>query len=39
MGIRSKEKRHVPAIYMAGAVIAAAGVVSTPRSALAQSLD
>jgi predicted porin len=39
MGIRSKDRRHVPAIYMAGAVIAAAGVMSTPRAALAQSLD
>jgi predicted porin len=39
MGTRSKQKRHVPAIYMAGAVIAAAGAVSTPRAALAQSLD
>ena len=39
MGTRSKDKRHVPAICMAGAVIVAAGVVSTPRAALAQSLD
>jgi predicted porin len=39
MGTRSKERRHVPVICMAGAVIAAAGVVSTPRAALAQSLD
>ena len=38
MGTRSKERR-VPVICMAGAVIAAAGVVSTPRAALAQSLD
>jgi predicted porin len=39
MGTRSKTKRHVPAICMAGAVIAAAGVMSAPRAALAQSLD
>jgi predicted porin len=39
MGTRAKDKRHVPAICMAGAVIVAAGVVSTPRAALAQSLD
>jgi predicted porin len=39
MGIRSKDKRHVPAIYMMGAVIAAAGVMSAPRVALAQSLE
>jgi predicted porin len=38
MGTRSKERR-VPVICMAGAVIAAAGVISTPRAALAQSLD
>ena len=38
MGIRSKERR-LPVICMAGAVIAAAGVISTPRAALAQSLD
>ena len=38
MGIRSK-RRRVPVICMAGAVIAAAGVISTPRAALAQSLD
>src|SRR5580704_14854979 len=39
MGIRSKDRRHVPAIYMMGAVIAAAGVMSAPRGALAQSLE
>src|ERR1700730_8396988 len=39
MGTRSKERRHVPVICMAGAVIAAAGVMTTPRAALAQSLD
>jgi predicted porin len=39
MGIRSKDRRHVPAIYMMGAVIATAGVMSAPRGALAQSLD
>jgi predicted porin len=39
MGIRSKDKRRVPAIYMMGAVIAAAGVMSAPRGALAQSLE
>src|SRR5215470_631536 len=39
MGMRSKEGRSVPVIYMAGAVIAAAGMISTPRAALAQSLD
>jgi predicted porin len=38
MGIRSKDRRHVPVICIAGAVIAA-GVISTPRAALAQSLD
>src|ERR1700751_1652193 len=38
MGIRSKERR-VPVMCMAGAVIAAAGVISRPRAALAQSLD
>jgi predicted porin len=38
MGIRSNERR-IPVICMAGAVIAAAGVISTPRAALAQSLD
>jgi len=38
MGIRSTERR-VPVICMAGAVIAAAGIISTPRAALAQSLD
>jgi predicted porin len=38
MGTRSKERR-VPVICMAGAVIAAAGVIGTPRAALAQSLD
>jgi predicted porin len=38
MGTRSKERR-VPVICMAGAVIAAARVISTPRAALAQSLD
>src|SRR5689334_13380902 len=39
MGIRSKDRRRVPVICMAGAVIAAAGVIGTPRAALAQSLD
>src|ERR1700738_3045005 len=39
MGTRSKGRRHVPVICMAGAVIAAAGVIGTPRAALAQSLD
>src|SRR5438445_13590890 len=39
MGTRSKDRRHVPVICMAGAVIAAAGVIGTPRAALAQSLD
>src|ERR1700674_4856252 len=39
MATRSKDKRQVPAIYIAGAVLAAAGVMSTPRAALAQSLD
>jgi predicted porin len=37
--MRSKDRRRVPVIYMAGAVIAATGVISTPRVALAQSLD
>src|SRR5216683_2103723 len=39
MAIRSKDKRQVPAICIAGAVLAAAGVLSAPRAALAQSLD
>src|SRR5215471_2539216 len=39
MGMRSKEGRRVPIICMAGAVIATAGVMTTPRVALAQSLD
>ena len=38
MGTRSKERR-IPVICMAGAVIATAGVISTPRAALAQSMD
>ncbi|MBV8826964.1 MAG: porin [Hyphomicrobiales bacterium] len=38
MGTMSKDRR-IPVICMAGAVIAAAGVISTPRAALAQSLD
>ncbi len=38
MGTRSKERR-IPVICMAGAVIAATGIISTPRAALAQSLD
>jgi predicted porin len=39
MGTRSKDRRHVPAIYMMGAMIAAGGVMSAPRAALADSLD
>jgi predicted porin len=39
MGIRSKDRRRVPVICIAGAVVAAAGVMTTPRAALAQSLD
>jgi predicted porin len=39
MGLRSKDRRRVPVICMAGAVIAATGVMSAPRAALAQSLD
>src|ERR1700730_4771313 len=39
MGIRSKDRRRVPVICMAGAVIAATGVMNAPRAALAQSLD
>jgi hypothetical protein len=39
MGTRSEDRRHVPVICIASAVIAAAGVISTPRVALAQSLD
>src|SRR5215831_10621709 len=39
MGMRSKEGRRVPVFCIAGAVVAAAGVISTPRAALAQSLD
>jgi predicted porin len=39
MATRSKDRKQVPAIYIAGAVLAAAGVMSTPRAALAQSLD
>ncbi len=39
MANRSKDKRQVPAIYIAGAVLAAAGVMAAPRVALAQSLE